>query len=138
MATGGPDPHAILMALGFPGAATVTTVSGGRDTAIFRVEHGDATYALRVFQPEQQRVSQAEVLAMQAASEGDVPVPRVYAQGVHDGRPALLLEWCAGMTVVEALGRWPEQAKALGVGCGEVLARIHAVMVPAEYRDHSW
>ncbi|HYI15349.1 MAG TPA: aminoglycoside phosphotransferase family protein [Thermomicrobiales bacterium] len=138
MPTDNLDPRAILATLGFPNAETVTPVSGGRDTAIFRVEHGTTIYALRVFRSEQQLVSQAEVLAMRAASAGGVPVPGVHAHGVHDGRPALLLDWCEGMMVVEALGRWPEQATALGAASGEVLARIHAVMVPAEYRDHSW
>lgn len=58
-----PDPRTVLATLGYPGAETVTPVSGGRDTAIFRVEHGMAAYALRVFRPEQRMVSQAEVLA---------------------------------------------------------------------------
>ena len=133
-----PDPRAILATLGYPDAEAVTPVGGGRDTSIFRVEHRTGTFALRVFRPEQLMVSEAEVLAMRAASEGGVPVPRVHARGVHDGRPALLLDWCAGMMVVEALDRWPERAAVLGAACGEVLARIHAVTVPAEYRDHSW
>ena len=133
-----PDPRAILATLGYPGAEAVTPVSGGRDTSIFRVEHAGTSYALRVFRPEQQMVSQAEVLAMEAASVGGVPVPRVHAHGIHDGRSALLLDWCEGMMVVEALGRWPERAGALGAACGKVLARIHAVTVPAEHRDHSW
>jgi aminoglycoside phosphotransferase (APT) family kinase protein len=138
MSTDKLDPHAILTTLGYPDAEAVTPVSGGRDTTIFRVEHGTGTYALRVFRPEQQTVSQAEVLAMRAASEAGVPVPCVHAHGVHDDRPALLLDWCAGMMVVEALGRWPERATAIGTASGEVLARIHAVAVPAEYRDQSW
>jgi aminoglycoside phosphotransferase (APT) family kinase protein len=138
MSTGSVDPREVLMALGFPGADTIAPVSGGRDTSIFRVERGGSTYALRVFRPEQEMVSGAEVLAMLAASEGGVPVPRVDAHGVYDGRPALLLDWCEGMTVVAALGCWPERATALGAACGEVLAQIHAVTVPAEHRDFGW
>ena len=132
------DPSAILASFGYPDAQTIGPVSGGRDTAIFRVEHGTATYALRVFRPDQEQVSHAEALAMRAATQGGVPVPRVHAHGVHDGRPALLLDWCNGVTVVEALRRWPDRARSLGVACGDVLARIHAVTVPVEHRDHSW
>jgi aminoglycoside phosphotransferase (APT) family kinase protein len=132
------NPRAILDSLGYPGADTVIPVSGGRDTAIFRVEHGGDAYALRVFRPEQARMSRAEVLAMQVASAGGVPAPRVHAYCIHAGRPAVLLDWCAGQTVVEALQRWPERAEALGAACGEMLARIHAVPAPAEQGDAGW
>ena len=132
------DPRAVLDTLGYPGAERVTPVSGGRDTAIFRVEHGGDSFALRIFRPEQLGTSRGEMVAMDAAAEGGVPVPRVHAYGVHDGRPALLLDWCEGQTVIEALARWPERATALGAACGEVLARIHAVTVPVEYQDRSW
>jgi aminoglycoside phosphotransferase (APT) family kinase protein len=50
----------------------------------------------------------------------------------------LLLDWCAGMMLVEALGRWPERASDLGAACGEMLARIHSVTVPVEHQDHAW
>jgi aminoglycoside phosphotransferase (APT) family kinase protein len=132
------DPRAILAALGVADAGEIAPVSGGRDTAIYRVERAGLTYALRVFRPEQRRVSEGETLAMQAASAAGIPVPRVHAHGLHDGRPALLLDWCDGVTVVDALLRWPERATALGAASGEVLARIHAVTVPVEYRDHGW
>jgi len=132
------DPRAFLDALGYPDVDAVTPVSGGSDTAVFRVGRHDRVYALRVFRSEQLLVSQAEVLAMHAADAGGVPVPQVHAHALHNGRPALLLDWCDGGTVVEALTRWPERASALGVTCGEMLARIHAVPVPIEYQDHSW
>lgn len=133
-----PDPRAILDALGYTDATTITPVGGGRDTAIYRVEHGGNAYALRVFRPEQLRTSEREVLAMQAVAASGVPVPRVHASGVHEGRPALLLDWCEGMMVVEALGRWPERATMLGEACGETLAGIHAVPAPAEMPEHGW
>jgi hypothetical protein len=44
-----PDPVAILAALGMPGATGVVPVLGGQDTALWRVVHADATYALRLF-----------------------------------------------------------------------------------------
>jgi aminoglycoside phosphotransferase (APT) family kinase protein len=137
--TGGDlDPRAILATLGVADAGAIAPVSGGRDTAIYRVEHSGATYALRVFRPEQRQVAKSEIRAMRAASEGGVPVPRVHAEGIHDGRPALLLEWCTGKTVAETLMCHPEWAASLGMACGETLARIHAITAPAGWQDDSW
>jgi aminoglycoside phosphotransferase (APT) family kinase protein len=138
MTGGDPDPRAILATLGVADAGTIVPVSGGRDTTIYRVERGDTAYALRVFRPEQRQVAQSEVRAMRAASDGGVPVPGVHAEGIHDGRPALLLDWCAGQTVADALMRYPERATSLGMACGETLARIHAITAPAGWQDDSW
>ncbi|HEX5166410.1 MAG TPA: phosphotransferase [Thermomicrobiales bacterium] len=133
-----PDPRAMLDALGYADATTITPVAGGRDTVIYRVEGGGSAFALRIFRPEQLRTSEREVLAMQAAAAAGLPVPRVHAAGVYEGRPVLLLDWCEGMMVVEALGRWPERATALGIACGETLAAIHAVPAPAGMPAHGW
>ncbi|MGH9173928.1 MAG: phosphotransferase family protein [Vicinamibacterales bacterium] len=138
MAANDLDPRAILATLGYSAAGTVTPVSGGRDTAIFRVEHRDSAYALRVFRPEQARASQGEMRAMQVAEAGDLPVPRVHAYGVHAGRPAMLLSWCAGRTVLDALVERPARAEPLGIAAGRTLARMHAIVVPVEYQDRSW
>jgi len=132
------DPHAVLITLGVSGATSVTPVSGGRDTALWRVEHEGRSYALRVFQPEQLRMSQREVQAMQLAAAHGMPVPRVRISGVWNERPALLLSWCAGTTVLEALQSRPPQAEPLGQACGGMLASIHALTVPDEESDRAW
>jgi aminoglycoside phosphotransferase (APT) family kinase protein len=134
----GANPRAILDALGYTEATTITPINGGRDTTIYRVEHNGNAYALRVFRPEQLVTSRREVLVMRAASAGGVPVPRVHADGVCEGRPVLLLDWCEGMMVVEALGRWTERATALGAICGEMLASIHTVTAPVADQGHGW
>src|SRR6476620_3840651 len=69
------DPHAILAALGITGAAEATPVSGGSDTAIWRVAHGRQIYALRLFRAEQAATCQREIAAMRAAQAGGLPVP---------------------------------------------------------------
>jgi aminoglycoside phosphotransferase (APT) family kinase protein len=132
------DPRAVLAALGYPGDWLVTPLSGGFDTAMFRVERGDEACALRVFRPEQLAMSRGEMRAMAIAADGGVPVPRVLAHGVWRDRPALLLSWCEGRMVIEEVVERPGRAVPLGAACGHVLAAIHAIVVPQEYRDRSW
>ena len=101
------DPHAILAALGLTGAAEATPISGGADTAIWRVAHGRQLYALRVFRAEQADICRREIAAMRAALEGGLPVPGIHAAGSWRDRPALLLSWCAGEPLILALQRRP-------------------------------
>src|SRR5215207_8093337 len=61
------DPHTILAAIGFSGAAEATPVAGGADTAIWRVTHSNQLYALRVFRAEQAETCRREIAAMRAA-----------------------------------------------------------------------
>jgi aminoglycoside phosphotransferase (APT) family kinase protein len=83
-------------------------------------------------------MSQREQLAMTWASAAGVPTPEVYASGVVNGRPALLLGWCEGVTVSEALQRDPARAESLGMVCGRVLAGVKDVTVPEEWRRPNW
>ncbi|HLV34811.1 MAG TPA: hypothetical protein VKY59_06855, partial [Spirillospora sp.] len=62
------DPHAILASLGILDAAGAHPVTGGADTAIWRVSWRDQVYALRVFRPEQTEACEREVQAMSAAA----------------------------------------------------------------------
>ena len=75
---------AILATLGMTSPSTVTPVSGGWDTTIWRVEHGRATYALRVFR--------AEIGAV--VEDRDRPLGRfgVGDRGAHDRAEELLAE----------------------------------------------
>ena len=61
------NPLAILATLGVASPSAVTPVSGGWDTTIWRVEHGRATYALRVFRGDQTAQWRREVAVMEAA-----------------------------------------------------------------------
>lgn len=132
------DPRAILAALGIPNADAVTTVQGGRDAALFRVRRDADVYALRVFRLGDERASEREIAVMRAAQAAGIPVPSVHAAGVWRGRPALLLAWCSGQTLFDALLAQPDRAEPLGVAAGAMLARIHAVAPPAVVASRSW
>ncbi len=124
------DPRAILAALGYgAGVTAITRVTGGRDTAIWRIERGDATYVLRVFRPEQAHIARREAAIMRETVPG-VPIPAVQATGEWAGRPALLLHWCAGHTLLDALRADPRRFQALARLFGATQARLHAAPAP--------
>ena len=129
-----PDPNAILASLGFERPGGTERISGGRDTAIFRVELGGELYALRVFRPGEDWVARREAEVMRAAREGGVPVPRVCAEGTWRGRAALLLSWCPGRPMAEELAARPWRAWPLGVLFGRCQAAIHGRSSPEVLR----
>jgi aminoglycoside phosphotransferase (APT) family kinase protein len=129
------DPVAVLTALGLSGSVHAEPVSGGADAAIWRVTHGDMTYALRVFRPEQAAVAQREVAAMTAAA-GTIPVPRILAEGKWQDRPALLLDWMPGCPLWQELSRRPWMAGSLGLAFGRSQGEIHQIAAPAPLRGH--
>ena len=131
------DPLAILVSMGLTTPAKVARVTGGADTAIWRVEHGGTNYALRVFRPEQAETCAIEQTAMAAASAAGVPVPHVYANTVWHERPALLLSWCAGRTLEAALLRQPRRVFALGRAFGRMQANINRIAATSE-RANVW
>ncbi|MDQ6602260.1 MAG: aminoglycoside phosphotransferase family protein [Chloroflexota bacterium] len=121
------DPFAILAALGVTDTTAATRVSGGQDTAIWRVDRADGQYALRVFASDEARKCTREVATMRAAEAGGIPVPTVHVEGTWHGRPALLLAWCPGQTLLAALREKPLRAWPLGVIFGRMQARLHAI-----------
>jgi aminoglycoside phosphotransferase (APT) family kinase protein len=126
------DPRAILEALGAAdGVTAVTSVSGGWDTAIWRVERGGATYALRVFRPQQARIARREAVVMRAGIPG-VPIPALHAEGTWRERPAVLIGWCAGRNLLDALRAEPRRFWSLARAFGAMQARLHAAPAPAE------
>lgn len=140
MTEGTLDPHAILAALGVAdGVGAIAPVSGGMDTAIWRVERDGRPYALRVFRPEQAAVARREAAIMAADIPG-VPIPVVRAAGAWHDRPALLIDWCAGRTLLAAARAAPRDAPALARLFGGIQARLHAAAPPAALlaEDRSW
>ena len=134
------DPRAILAALGVAdGVGAITAVSGGMDTTIWRVERDGRPYALRVFRPEQAAVARREA-AIMAADIAGVPIPAVCAAGAWHDRPALLIDWCAGRTLLDAVRAAPRDALALARLFGGIQARLHAATPPAALiaEDRSW
>jgi aminoglycoside phosphotransferase (APT) family kinase protein len=134
------DPHAILAAIGFSGAAEATPVAGGADTAIWRVTHSNQLYALRVFRAEQAETYRREIAAMSAARARGLPVPAIHLAGNWRDRPALLLGWCSGEPLLRTLQRQPGRLWSLGTQFGRMQAAIHAI-APAptpELRPGGW
>ena len=129
-----PDPRAVLAALGIRDTGEPMRVAGGMDTMIWRVEVAGSPYALRLFRAEQRETCDREQVAMRAA-ERSVPVPRIHAAGMWEGRPALLLTWCAGEPLARVLFQEPWRVLRLGARFGQMHARIHAVSAPAGPSD---
>ena len=100
------------------------------DTSIWRVEHGSATSALRVFRAEQAATCQREIAAMQVAHQHGVPVPTIRAAGSWRDRPALLLAWCPGIPLAQAIRRQPWRIQSLGQEFGRIQAQIHQAATP--------
>jgi aminoglycoside phosphotransferase (APT) family kinase protein len=125
------DPQAILFALGVQAEARISAVSGGWDTRLWRVETAAGTYALRVFRPEQAQTAVREAIVMRNMPPR-VPVPKVCAQGTWHDRPALLLSWCSGRTILAEAAARPWLAWQLGTTMGRTHARIHAAPIAHE------
>jgi aminoglycoside phosphotransferase (APT) family kinase protein len=124
------DPHSILQGLGITDVTSATSVHGGSDTAIWRIEHAGEVYALRVFQEGQQDDCEREKLVMQAARSAGLPVPLVHASGNWHDHPALLLSRLSGRTIADDLRAHPWRAWRLGILFGHMQAAIHVLPAP--------
>ena len=113
-------------------------MTGGWDTALWRVQTGASTSALRVFRAEQADTFRREARAMRAAAQAGIPVPTIQAEGICAGRPALLLSWCAGLPLLNAVRARPWRIWQLGLMMGRMHARIHAVHVPESAALPAW
>jgi aminoglycoside phosphotransferase (APT) family kinase protein len=116
--------------------ADAERATGGFDTTVWRVRLGTRTYALRVFRPEQAPAMRRELSALRAAARGGIAVPHVRLVGtVDDARPAMLLDWCPGRTLMDAIrARAPDSVLRLGVLFGRMQRRIHEVPAPDDLR----
>ena len=117
----------ILTEIGINSVTSITPVSGGSDTTIWRVEHGTLISALRVFRREQLEPQKREIEAMDMARQAGVPTPIIRASGVWNDWPFLLLSWCPGVTLWEAIRREPWRIWSLGKAFGRTQALIHRV-----------
>lgn len=129
------DPIKILRALGRTEPAVATTIRGGADATIWRVDQAGKTFALRLLRPNQTGQAQRELCSMSAAASAGVPVPGVIEAGTWGDRPAMLVEWADGTTLAQALSvasAHSSSAESLGRRFGEVHAAIHRTPAPAE------
>jgi aminoglycoside phosphotransferase (APT) family kinase protein len=113
-------------------------VTGGWDTDLWRVQTGASTSALRVFRAEQADTFRREARAMRAAAQAGIPVPTIQAEGICAGRPALLLSWCAGLPLLDAVRASPWRVWRQGRMMGRMQARIHSVHVPESAALSAW
>jgi aminoglycoside phosphotransferase (APT) family kinase protein len=125
------DPLRILSDLGVRDTPDkVTPVTGGWDTSLWRIDVGPRSYALRVFRAEQTKTCHREAQVLRALRDQSFPVPSVDAEGVGQGRPALLLGWCSGRPMLEEIAQRPWRVWQLGRAMGVTHARIHAASLP--------
>jgi aminoglycoside phosphotransferase (APT) family kinase protein len=132
------DPSTILASLGITDATHIEPLSGGFDTAIWRVIWQGTPYALRVFRPEQAVTYQREIRAMQLASEHGIQVPVIIRNGMWQDRPVLLLSWVEGQTLAAQLRAHPHRIWKLGSAFGRMQAAIHRIPAPADMDATSW
>jgi aminoglycoside phosphotransferase (APT) family kinase protein len=132
------DPLDILATLGIHAPQAVERVTGGMTTMIWRVEHAQHTYALRVFTPMLARRFEDELKAMEHARAGNIPVPEVYATGMYEDHPVMLLQWCQGRPLAQALQAQPWRAWSWGKQFGQMQAAMHAVAYPADDEAEDW
>ena len=131
---------AVLAALKLIDPSRITSVTGGADATIWRVGYDDADYALRLLRADQAGLARREAEVMAAVAAAGIPVPRVFAEGIWDKRPALLMSWMPGRLLQHELEGRTWRSWALGVQFGRIQAAIHAAPVPVALRLHpvSW
>jgi aminoglycoside phosphotransferase (APT) family kinase protein len=129
-----PDPTDILKALEVQVVTSISSVQGGTDTAIWRVEHDSVISALRVFRPDQLTVCLREIEVMQTAHQAGVRVPAIRAHTVWQDRPALLLEWSHGEPLWDVIRRQPWRIWRLAQSFGQMQAHIHRIAMQPDWR----
>ncbi|HEX2620844.1 MAG TPA: aminoglycoside phosphotransferase family protein [Phototrophicaceae bacterium] len=132
------NPVAILASLGISDVTEIIPVTGGSDTAIWRVLWQDQPYALRMFRAEQQPVFEREIAVMQMAAAGGVIVPAIIRQGMWERRPVLLLSWIAGKTLAAQLMAQPLSGWNAGKAFGAMQAKIHQIKPPSQDDPTDW
>jgi tRNA A-37 threonylcarbamoyl transferase component Bud32 len=74
-----------------------------------------------------------ERVALQAARAAGLPAPAVEAFGAWQDRPAVVLSWCSGQTLMRCMERKPWTVLRLSRQLGRLQARIHTVPVPKPF-----
>jgi Ser/Thr protein kinase RdoA (MazF antagonist) len=121
------EPLDILDHLGFPDCDQAKQIHGGMDTTIWRVSRGPDTFALRLFREEAGRSAEREYAIIQAAAKAGVNLPRVVAFDTWNGRRAMLMEWCLGETLFQAIQIRPEETGNIGYLLGKAQAALHRI-----------
>jgi aminoglycoside phosphotransferase (APT) family kinase protein len=115
-------------------ARGLIAATGGFATSVWRLETTTRSYALRAFRAHELPVLQREVSVMHAAGRAGIPVPSVHAIGTYDDRPALLIDWCPGRVMADAVRLQPWLLPRLSFALGRLHRRLHAVQAPVGLR----
>ncbi len=126
-----PNPKAILAALHLPAPDAVEPATGGADTLVWRVSAGRTAFALRLLRAGEEGRCRREAGAMAAAAAGGLPVPAVRAVGTWEDRPAMLMDWCAGHTLVDEFRANPGSLRHMGRLFGQAQAALHHIAPPS-------
>jgi aminoglycoside phosphotransferase (APT) family kinase protein len=137
------DPRAVLSSLGYAEVGALEPVLGGWETSLWRFETPDGQiHALRVYPgPEHAGSARKEEAALRACMSAGVPVPALEATGQWEGRPLLVIGWCAGTTLLAAMLRRPWSVWRAGLSFGRLQAQVHRVPSPPALREgapHYW
>ena len=123
-----PDPRDVLATAGWAAdAEPPLRITVGWDTLIWRFTRDGAPFALRLFRktgpsPELEAAADSEQLAMKAAREAGLPVPKIEARAAFDGAPVFILEWRPGQRLLDVFSRRPWLIRRLGREFGALQA----------------
>lgn len=132
------DPLAIVRELGVGGSHSASVLAENRGKGVWRIQGDAGAFALRVLRPDEHETALSEQRAMDAARAAGAPAPEVVAAGDWRRRPVMLLSWCEGETLRDAIRKRPGTAFRLGLACGREQARLHELVAPPSLAADRW
>src|SRR5437868_10598303 len=113
-----------------PRVADLVGLGAGREAEVFAWDDGQTLRLAR--DPSRGWRMKREALAMQGAGRAGVPVPRIHEELVVEGRPGFVVDRVDGPDLLSAVARAPWRFVSVGLLCGSLHARMHALAAPAE------
>lgn len=127
------DPHEIMRTLGFLDRFAASPLAQNRGKGVWRLDGETGTFALRVLRADEHDTARHEREAMAVGRAAGAPVPEVLAAATWERRPVLLLSWCDGRTLHEAVRARPWSAYRLGLVCGRAQAGLNQAQPPPSF-----
>jgi aminoglycoside phosphotransferase (APT) family kinase protein len=106
-------------------------IAEGREAELFLLPDGRVLRLARAELPFAEHAVRLEAIALAAAAEAGVPVPRLFEQVTHDGRPGLVIERLDGRDLLGLLGRRPWLLPSVARRTGELHAELHRTEGPS-------
>lgn len=129
------SPQDLLKRLNIVAKTEPKRIGGGASaTLVWQVETMDGRkHALRLFPAEDAGLARREQIAMAAAADHGLPVPRIEATAEFSGRPLVWMEWASGVPMLAALRPW-NLWELLGA-LGAAQAALHRLSPPEGLRE---